>query len=735
MYKIRNKKLALLMTIVFVLTIMMPLATPASAATSYNALTTPTVKAAGVAVADPAQTLGTLHIKVDPLAPTTAAGVNLGSALVSLPDGYILQTINGTAVDRSVGAPVQTITGIITNVDAVITAEGYDTNEFKLDLVSSAASAAGTAHLYLALTVKIPTGKSGDVTANFLNLSGQLPSGSVVVAKLDSGAVTVSGPSSPGYLTSGDTVTFTITENVNGALKLDTDSIKITLPKGFTWNNYVAAPVQVIAGTFPAPGNPQINRATNQRVLEVDVCSLSTAKAVIRVNAIVNVEELDAKYGDIEVTVGGKSSVSPSKILIGKYADFGTKLTVEDTPTILAGRYDVEVGTIVIEETAPYSFIENRQILLTLPAGAKWSGMGTISATDANLHLTAVPAVVNSERTLRITLGLSTATAGKIEIDGASVSTKVNFGANDLTVKVEGSAGITGDVVVGKVVPAITVTAAKPNVKIGVQAQTAGDITITEAQAEALIRNKTLRIAPILDGITFEATPKVEVIEGDLEVSLTKTAAALILNIDAESTVASTIKISGITLTVNRAVPEGNLELAVSGWAVNEVNDTTLAAGVLIITGAPWFENDNTATKAVNAVCVTPAPGDEKQSASFVIGSSNYTINDVEATMDVVPYVKDGRTYLPVRYVGYALGVAPENILWDGKTATLIKGDKVVQVTVGSKAMIVNGANINLDAAPELKDGRTMLPFRWIAWAFGASVNWDGASQTVTMEL
>ena len=90
---------------------------------------------------------------------------------------------------------------------------------------------------------------------------------------------------------------------------------------------------------------------------------------------------------------------------------------------------------------------------------------------------------------------------------------------------------------------------------------------------------------------------------------------------------------------------------------------------------------------------------------------------------------------LPVRYVAYALGVAAENILWDGKTATLIKGDKVVQVTAGSKVMVVNGASINLDAAPELKDGRTMPPFRWIAWAFGAAVDWDAETQTVTMNL
>ena len=700
MYKIRNKKFALLLTIVFVLTIMMPLATPAFANTSYSALTTPTVTTGA------GKTLGTLYVKIDPMPAAATA-----EEILSLPTDFV---VTPGPVTSSGLAAAPTVTG-----PAVVP---YGANEFKVAITKDATS--GKAEVFIPLTANVPSGFSGDITVDVMGLSGQLTSGKVVVGKVASGAVEVS-VDAPDYLTSGSTVTFTIKENAAGALKLDAESMKFTLPKGYSWRaNGTVTPLSGVALVAAAPKS-----LTNDRVLAVNVTTVSTSKAIIRVSAIVDVDELDAKYGDVEVTLGGKSSVSPSKLALGKYADFGTKVTIEDATEILAGRYNVEVGTIVIEETAPFSFIANRTILLTLPSGAKWVNPtpATITATDANVAATAI---VNSDRTLRITLGAATAVAGKIEIEEAAVSTKVNFGANDLKVTIDGSAGITGEAVVAKVIPAATVSADKPNLRIGVQAQVAGDIIITEAQAEALIKNKVLTISPVLDGITFEATPKAEVIEGDIDVTLKKAAGALTLEIDAESTVASKIKISGITLTVNRSVPEGNLELAVSGFAVNEVNDT-VATGL----ASALFSQDNTLTKVVNAVCVTPAPGDAKQAASFVIGSSNYTLNGVEATMDVAPYVKDGRTYLPVRYVGYALGVAAENILWDGKTATLIKGDKVVQVTVGSKAMVVNGASINLDVAPELKDGRTMLPFRWIAWAFGAAVDWDAETQTVTMTL
>ena len=41
-------------------------------------------------------------------------------------------------------------------------------------------------------------------------------------------------------------------------------------------------------------------------------------------------------------------------------------------------------------------------------------------------------------------------------------------------------------------------------------------------------------------------------------------------------------------------------------------------------------------------------------------------------------------------------------------TVTLIKGDRVIQVKIKSKVMLINGASITMDVAPEIKSGRTM---------------------------
>ncbi|MDI6799564.1 MAG: SpoIID/LytB domain-containing protein [Actinomycetota bacterium] len=127
----------------------------------------------------------------------------------------------------------------------------------------------------------------------------------------------------------------------------------------------------------------------------------------------------------------------------------------------------------------------------------------------------------------------------------------------------------------------------------------------------------------------------------------------------------------------------------------------------------------------------------KKSTATMIIGKAGYSLNDVFTSTDAPPYIKGGRTYVPVRYLANALGIADSGIDWSGltRTATLTKGADIVTLAIGSKKLLKNAAVISMDVSPEIAGtGRTMLPARWVAEAFGGSVSWDGASKAVTIK-
>ena len=56
-----------------------------------------------------------------------------------------------------------------------------------------------------------------------------------------------------------------------------------------------------------------------------------------------------------------------------------------------------------------------------------------------------------------------------------------------------------------------------------------------------------------------------------------------------------------------------------------------------------------------------------------------------------------------------------------------------IKMVIGNKQALVNGGVYNLNAAPVIVDGFTMLPVRDIANIMGMSVDWDPATKAVTL--
>lgn len=121
----------------------------------------------------------------------------------------------------------------------------------------------------------------------------------------------------------------------------------------------------------------------------------------------------------------------------------------------------------------------------------------------------------------------------------------------------------------------------------------------------------------------------------------------------------------------------------------------------------------------------------------FKIGEVNYYLQDNASTiskteMDIRPYIKSGRTYVPVRFLANALGIPDDNISWDQSAkAVTLNGHQTISMVIDNKDMQSGDKTIAMDAAPELIDGRTMLPARYVAEGLGFKVDWDASRQLV----
>ncbi len=101
---------------------------------------------------------------------------------------------------------------------------------------------------------------------------------------------------------------------------------------------------------------------------------------------------------------------------------------------------------------------------------------------------------------------------------------------------------------------------------------------------------------------------------------------------------------------------------------------------------------------------------------------------------DVQPFVdSQGRTQTPAKYIAEALG-ATVTWMGEEQKAVFTFGKKELILYIGKKTYQVDGQTKLMDTTAVLKDGRTFVPAKYIAESFGADVKWDGTTKTVYVD-
>lgn len=111
-------------------------------------------------------------------------------------------------------------------------------------------------------------------------------------------------------------------------------------------------------------------------------------------------------------------------------------------------------------------------------------------------------------------------------------------------------------------------------------------------------------------------------------------------------------------------------------------------------------------------------------------GAVDLYVDNNRIDTDTPPTIVDGRTLVPVRAIFESIGATVE---WDGttNTATGVRDGIVVIIQIDNTTAYVNGEARTLDVPAQLINNRTMVPARFISEAMGCDVTWHQPTQTV----
>lgn len=296
-------------------------------------------------------------------------------------------------------------------------------------------------------------------------------------------------------------------------------------------------------------------------------------------------------------------------------------------------------------------------------------------------------------------------------------------------------------VATAKVVSPLSITVTPNLVDKNIKNFEISDITIKEAEAGILTKGKSLYFKA--DNLQFEDGATFEVVSGNVKISDVSTKNGVLrIDIDKSSSgEPSEILISNLKLFVEGSLPNGVYPLDL----ITEESDnfTNNMFGEVYGDKNESGKFDVSSVTAISNFVTVNITGDTESISNSlkinaVIGEDTMMSGERTITLDEPSYINnDGHVMMPLRAVTEAM-YGKAILSWDddAKSVTILMGSKIINMTVESKSMIVNGSNIQMSSAPELKGGRVFLPLRELGYALGindSNIKWDESTKTVTI--
>jgi hypothetical protein len=106
-----------------------------------------------------------------------------------------------------------------------------------------------------------------------------------------------------------------------------------------------------------------------------------------------------------------------------------------------------------------------------------------------------------------------------------------------------------------------------------------------------------------------------------------------------------------------------------------------------------------------------------------------------QINFDVQPIIINGRTLIPIRQVANAFGISNDSINWNPNgTVAINNGSSQIQFSANGQQAYLNGSPYGLDVPARIVDGRMMIPLRAIGEIFHKNVQWYPNGRIVTIQ-
>jgi|GEM_PF-5740640 len=119
---------------------------------------------------------------------------------------------------------------------------------------------------------------------------------------------------------------------------------------------------------------------------------------------------------------------------------------------------------------------------------------------------------------------------------------------------------------------------------------------------------------------------------------------------------------------------------------------------------------------------------------SLPIGKKYCLVNEKETILDEPALIVNGSTFVPIRFLAESFQIKVD---WNAKEQkiTLSQNRLTIELWIGKKTAMINGQEYKLSNPPFIRNGRTLLPVRFIAEGLQASVSWNKDNQEVFIQI